>query len=79
MFLETNFLRQQIHFVNNSMINMCTFEILVCGLYPTGKYHIHTIYQVGLMKQFVKVLDKDDASFSYFCLTFPDVSYEKLT
>ena len=38
---------------------------------------LHT--KLGLMKQFVKALDKEGSCFQYFCTSFPNLSIEKLT
>ena len=34
--------------------------------------------KLGLMKQYAKVLDKDENCFKYLCSTFPGLSEEKL-
>ena len=44
-------------------------------VYPKRYKNIHSIsYSVGLMKNFVKALDKDGKAFQYLCTKFPKIS-----
>ena len=57
-----------------------TKNILHPSLVPQSKLLLPPLYiKLGLMKQFVKALDRDKDCFNYICNQFPAITTEKIT
>ena len=53
-------------------------NVIVNHLVPTDKLIVPFLHvKLGLMKQFVKALNKEGKCFEYLCNTFPGISIDK--
>ena len=60
-------------------MTVCESNVLYESLVPRDKIIFSPLYiKLGLMKQFIKALDKEGACFEYICKAFPGVTIEKL-